>query len=1325
MKVPAICCLLVSSSFAIEPWADQKLPVKDDVLLWLDAARQPAARDARKLAPAGGPLDVWLDGSGTGHHVAQRTRDAMPVWQMATGGAFVRFDGKDDWLGANMGVDLQSASVFVVAAPRANPGVFRALISGAEFTRNDFQTGFNLDLGGRGTPTFSVLNAEGAGFGGERNLLSTQLDFGTFHVFGFISEPRAKGVRLFLDGTPQGSRDRAPSSMKIDALLIGGRLYSNSADPVAAASPFDGDIAEVLVFNRALNDDDRAKVERYLVAKHSGLKAITGATPLVPVKDPPPVQMFVPGFSVKKLPVELTNIDCLRYRADGTLVAGAYNGKIWLLRDTDGDGLEDKATLYWESADLKGVIGMTLTLPNDPRGEGVFVATQGRILFIPDKDGDGRGDEQRVIASGWEKQVAGGGGGIVDALGLTMDRDGDLYFGLGVSAYNNAYLLDAKKETSAFKLATERGTVQRVSADFSKRETVCTGIRYPVGAAFNAWGDLFMTEQEGATWLANGNAFDELVHIQPGRHYGFPPMHPKWLPGVIDEPSVFDYGPQHQSACGFVFNEVVEQASSPSNLQFGPSWWKGDALVTGESRGKLWRTKLVKTHSGYVAQNQLLAALSMLPVDAALSPRGDLLVTCHSGGPDWGTGPQGAGKIFKITYTAKNAPQPVAAWSASPTELRVAFDRELDLAKFRDLAKQTAITQGLFVSAGDRFESFRPGYQVVKDQLAEPRFDVPVLGAALSADRREILLTTAPRAAAVNYALTLPNGLDLASDLSGLDAEWTGTDGAKWKGWLPHPDLAVARKLMEPSAAHARLFALIQKAGTMTLRGQIDIWQMLHPAVQPGATLDYEPAVEKVSVVFGGWKKEGEARRGEWLPFEASFATGDFGDWPRMMWSTDADPRSRAMPLRRLLLPWAKPHAEPAKLITDREVPEIQGGNWLRGRKLYFGKAMCATCHTMRDEGGHAGPDLGNLTQRDYASVVRDIREPSAALNPDHLAYLIEPKVGDAFTAVMAGENRYADATGKIRELARSEIKSTQALPISLMPPGLLEALSQDEQRDLLTYLLIPPMEPAPIQAPNPPPPRKRAEVEALLKQIAATRDQSAIRNPQSAMQIVLCDGPKDHGPGEHDYPLWKKRWSRLLALADGVEVSTASVWPSAGQWQSADVVVFFSNNPGWNANRAPELDAFLARGKGVAFFHWAVEGHGAGDLLADRIGLASVQSMTKYRHGAVDFTLAPHPLTAGLPPLSLVDETYWSLRGDERRLQLIASAIEENAPRPQLWTREQGGGRVFVSIPGHYNWTFDDPLFRVLAFRGICWAAGQQMDRLVELSTIGARIAE
>ncbi|HZJ15554.1 MAG TPA: ThuA domain-containing protein, partial [Chthoniobacteraceae bacterium] len=411
-------------------------------------------------------------------------------------------------------------------------------------------------------------------------------------------------------------------------------------------------------------------------------------------------------------------------------------------------------------------------------------------------------------------------------------------------------------------------------------------------------------------------------------------------------------------------------------------------------------------------------------------------------------------------------------------------------------------------------------------------------------------------------------------------------------------------------------------------------------------------------------------------------------------------------------------------LTTTREIPEIAGGNWLRGKKLFFDKATCSRCHAMRGEGGIAGVDLSNLSQRDYASVVRDIREPGAALNPDRLAFNVEPKDGPAFAAVLIGEDKgtlqLADATGALKSLPRTAIKSMEALPTSLMPPGLLKALTPAEQRDLLTYLLIPALEPAPLEAANPPPPRKRAEVEALLKSTGASPE-SKIQN--SKFKIVLCAGPKDHGRGEHDYPLWQKRWSRLLAMADGVEVGTAWQWPSEEQWKTADVIAFFSNNPDWNANTAPQFDAFLARGGGAVFFHFAVDGHAHGPELAERIGYAIAKSACKFRHGPVDFTLLPHPLIQGFPPLHLVDETYWNLVGDPAGVQLIASAPEDGEERPQIWTREHGGGRVFVSVPGHYNWTFDDPFYRLLAFRSLCWVARQPIDRLSELITIGARI--
>ena len=40
----------------------------------------------------------------------------------------------------------------------------------------------------------------------------------------------------------------------------------------------------------------------------------------------------------------------------------------------------------------------------------------------------------------------------------------------------------------------------------------------------------------------------------------------------------------------------------------------------------------------------------------------------HGGGPDWGSGPTGKGKLYKISYTDRDHPQPVLAWPNGPRE---------------------------------------------------------------------------------------------------------------------------------------------------------------------------------------------------------------------------------------------------------------------------------------------------------------------------------------------------------------------------------------------------------------------------------------------------------------------------------------------------------------------------------------------------------------------------------------------------------------------------------------------------------------------------------
>src|SRR5262245_40065639 len=780
----------------LEPWADPKLPIRDGLELWLDASR--AWGD--KIAPFDGKLAEWLDASGNGRHLRQPTESARPTRLPAGDAAVVRFDGiKEHLRTIKQNKELASFTVFIVAAPRHNLGGFRALFAFNAAGQRDYTSGLNVDFGPGPSPRFSVLNVEGRGFGGATNLRSKESAFPSVHTLELSSDARGKTVALIVDGKREGQRPRDGMPISMDEITVGARYYSNEPGPQRVQGFGRSDIAEILVYSRVLPDDEARRVRSYLATKYAKLKDTLPADGdgraevLLPIKDPPPVQVFVPGFSVREVPVDLTNINNVKYRLDGTLVALGYDGRIWLLRDTDGDGVEDKATLFWENkTGLKAPIGMDLTPQGYKHGDGVFVVGKQRCVLIADTQKAGKADKEIEIAGGWKQSFHN-----VDGLGVAFDpRDGSVYYGRGTMNFADPFLRD-KNGKAHYSLTDESAAILRVAPDFKTREIVATGIRFPVGIRFNRHGDLFATDQEGATWVPNGNPFDELLHVQKGRHYGFPPRHPKYLPNVIDEPSTFDYGPQHQSTCGLNFNEPVK----PGGKTFGPKAWAGDAIVTGYSRGKLYRTQLVKSEAGYVARTQLLACLNMLTVDACVSPDGGLVVACHSGGPDWGSGPTGKGKLYKITYTDRDHPQPTFAWPAGPREVRVEFDRPVDPEQLRDVLRQTKLTTGRHVRAGDRFESLWPGYAVVQTEKMTPRYDVPVRSAQLTPDRRTLVLATDASRAAVHYALQLPASrgrkppetetrprgahaprspalaqhaaIDLDYDLSGCEATWT------------------------------------------------------------------------------------------------------------------------------------------------------------------------------------------------------------------------------------------------------------------------------------------------------------------------------------------------------------------------------------------------------------------------------------------------------------------------------------------------------------------------------------------------------------------------
>ena len=155
---------------------------------------------------------------------------------------------------------------------------------------------------------------------------------------------------------------------------------------------------------------------------------------------------------------------------------------------------------------------------------------------------------------------------------------------------------------------------------------------------------------------------------------------------------------------------------------------------------------------------------------------------------------------------------------------------------------------------------------------------------------------------------------------------------------------------------------------------------------------------------------------------------------------------------------------------------------------------------------------------RDYASVFRDIHTPGAAINPDYIAHSVALADGRVLTGTLRTEGDrliVGDTTGTRTVVDRAEVETTSPSSISIMPEGLDTALGPEQ-----------PARPADV-------PADRA---AFARRARARRRPAAAppggarrgaqrkhrrRKSRSELRIVLAGGPKDHGPGEHDYPLW------------------------------------------------------------------------------------------------------------------------------------------------------------------------------------------------------------
>ena len=95
----------------------------------------------------------------------------------------------------------------------------------------------------------------------------------------------------------------------------------------------------------------------------------------------------------------------------------------------------------------------------------------------------------------------------------------------------------------------------------------------------------------------------------------------------------------------------------------------------------------------------------------------------------------------------------------------------------------------------------------------------------------------------------------------------------------------------------------------------------------------------------------------------------------------------------------------------------------------------------------------------DRRRLVQSILQPSLEIAPQFVAWSVARTDGTVFTGVLIGESPegkllFADSDGRLLDVKPSEIEERKPQTISIMPDNVTQALTTQEFRDLLAFLL-------------------------------------------------------------------------------------------------------------------------------------------------------------------------------------------------------------------------------------------------------------------------------
>ena len=147
-----------------------------------------------------------------------------------------------------------------------------------------------------------------------------------------------------------------------------------------------------------------------------------------------------------------------------------------------------------------------------------------------------------------------------------------------------------------------------------------------------------------------------------------------------------------------------------------------------------------------------------------------------------------------------------------------------------------------------------------------------------------------------------------------------------------------------------------------------------------------------------------------------------------------------------------------------------QTGNTARGKELFNGSAVCATCHMIQGKGGRLGPDLtatGSSRSTEY--IVDSVRNPSRRLaqglseamkefSQEYETVTVTDERGQKFQGVVLNEDNFTlqmlDTREQLHLFEKDKLRSLEKSRESLMPKYDEKMLPEKDLQDIVAYLL-------------------------------------------------------------------------------------------------------------------------------------------------------------------------------------------------------------------------------------------------------------------------------